>query len=74
MLGKSLNLGYFFSSAEKLKYFASSFELHLKCELLQDLQLGLTGQRIRQRPNAEQADGAIQNSLLCTGIELFKQR
>lgn len=36
-LGKSLNLGYFFSSLDKLKYFASSFELHLKHELLQDL-------------------------------------
>ena len=27
-LGKSLNLGYFFSNVSKLKYFASSFELH----------------------------------------------
>ena len=36
-LGKSLNMGYFFSSLDKLKYFASSFELHLRHELLQDL-------------------------------------
>ena len=33
-LGKSLNMGYFFSSLDKLKYFASSFELHLKHDLL----------------------------------------
>ena len=30
-------MGYFFSSLDKLKYFASSFELHLRHELLQDL-------------------------------------
>ena len=59
----------------KLKQFASSYELHLKYELLQDLQLGLTGQRCSgPRPSEELADAAIQNSLLCAGIELFKQR
>ena len=36
-LGKSLCLGYFFKSTEKLKYFGSSFELNLKHELLKDL-------------------------------------
>ena len=36
-LGKSLCLGYFFSSPDKLKQFGSSFELNLKHELLKDL-------------------------------------
>ena len=55
-LGKSLNLGCFFPSLDKLKYFASSFELHLKCELLQELQLGLTAQRYGE---GDQPDAAI---------------
>ena len=70
-----MNMGYFFSKLEKFKYFASSFELHLKHQQLEDLQLGLTNQKFTLKSQAyEEVDSAIQNSLFCTGIELFKQR
>lgn len=70
-LGKSINLAYFFSNLDKLKYFASTLELHLQYESLQDMQLGLIA---RKHSVSDQTDSSIQNNLLCTGIELFKQR
>ena len=44
-MGKSINMGYFFSNLDKLRSFSGAFELQAKQELLKDLQLGLTNKK-----------------------------
>lgn len=73
--GKSLYLSYFFSSKDKLKYFAAEYDLHERHKLLEDLSLGLTSQRFALKSNMpEEPEISTQNNLFCTGVELFKHR
>lgn len=67
-LGKSLNLGYFFSNVEKMRYFATSCDFQTAIKLLVDLQLGLTG----KKNQSGDVDHSIQDCILRSGIELFK--
>lgn len=41
-MGKSINMTYFFSNVEKLRYFGSTFEMKERHEALKDLQLGIS--------------------------------